>query len=394
MKKVFLIHHIYIVLVSQADAKYNVEMELLKASEKHNQELIQFLGSQSIRGEIELRFMREEDFGVKLKLLGNEHETYFIRDENDQISACASLFFEDVFIDSEIVKVCWITDLRIGDSKKASYHWMTRFFNKVFERASTLGAQHIFTTIFKEDRESINSLTRPRKRNRELPQFLHMRNFDLVSLHAKLPGSRPLLTGIKIKKMNPNRLEELSQYLNSHSKHRVLGKIYSPENLATRLESWTNFHEENFYICLDKRDRIVGSFALWDTSAFEKMQLINMNDRARNFYHITKLLSLFGLARPLPKIGNCLNFNYLTHLYCDNSDIFEKMIHFAFRKSKSKFLIYPQFEDHYIQLPPKRFLHQNLSFALYTILPQGERPSEKLRQKPFSPPPDIDIFSL
>ena len=175
-------------------------MELLKASEKHNQELIQFLGSQSIRGEIELRFMREEDFGVKLKLLGNEHETYFIRDENDQISACASLFFEDVFIDSEIVKVCWITDLRIGDSKKASYHWMTRFFNKVFERASTLGAQHIFTTIFKEDRESINSLTRPRKRNRELPQFLHMRNFDLVSLHAKLPGSRPLLTGIKIKK--------------------------------------------------------------------------------------------------------------------------------------------------------------------------------------------------
>ncbi|MEC9283027.1 MAG: hypothetical protein VX642_09955 [Bdellovibrionota bacterium] len=369
-------------------------MELIKAKAEHNLELIEFLGSQSIRGEIELRFMRENDFSTKLDLLGNEHETYFIRDEKQKVSACASLFFEDVYIDSEVQKVCWITDLRIGESKKASYHWMTRFFNKVFARAEALGAEHIFTTIFKEDRESINSLTRPRKRNRDLPQFLHMRNFDLVSLHGKLPGSRPLLTGIKIKKMNPNRLEELSQYLNSHSRHRVLGKIYTPEILAHRLESWNNFHEENFYICLDKRDRIVGSFALWDTSSFEKMQLINMNDRARNFYHITKLLSLFGLARPLPKIGNCLNFNYLTHLYCDNSDIFEKMIHFAFRRSKGKFLIYPQFEDHYIQLPPKRFLHQNLSFALYTILPQGERPSEKLRQKPFSPPPDIDIFSL
>ena len=369
-------------------------MQIVRADSSHDAALMDFFSQQSIRGEMELRFVRDKSFFKKLDMFCQQHATYISQDDAGTIMATASIFFEQVYIHGQEKKICWLTDLRIGANKKQAYQWLKDLFAQVFQDARTQGAEHIFSAVFREDRESLRSLTRPRARHESLPQFLHMKNFDLVSLHGKLPGSRPFLSGLQIENLNTNRLEELSQFLNSHTERRLLGKCYSPEILAHRLENWEAFHRENFFVCYDKNRRLVGSFALWDIASFEKIQVIALTEHAQNFYQLTRWLSFLGLARPLPRPGDFLQFSYLTHLYCNNSDIFEEIIHFAYSQNSGKALIYPQFEDHFIQLPPKKFLHQNLSFGLYTILPQGQRPSEQLRQSPFEDPPDINIYAL
>lgn len=369
-------------------------MHIEKAGPEHSEELNQFLETHILHGDFDFSFIRKDNYFAKLKLRSEEHETYFIRNKNQKIAACASLVFEESYIAGELQKICWLLDFRIGPDRKCSLLWIDNFFTQLFESAKNQGCKHIFSVIFKDEKHNLASLIRPRTRKRHIPQFLHMKNFKMLSIHGKLPSFQAILSSIRIKKLNENRLEELCLYLNTHSNQRLLGVKFSPDLLQKRLDEWPGFTKENFFVCYDKKKNIVGCYALWDPSPIQEIKIHQHNSYSQNFYYITKFLSLFGLARPPARPGKAFDFYHMTHLYCDNSDIFELMLHHAFFRTKKKALVYPQFEDHLIQLPPKQFLHQSLDFGLYTILPNGENPEQSLKQNPFAPPPDLEIWSI
>lgn len=369
-------------------------MNLELAGPQHSDEINAFLETHVLHGDFDFSFIRKGDYFAKLKLRSEEHQTYFLRNKKGKIAACASLVFEECFVGGEKQKVCWLIDLRVGPDRRSSLFWMESFFTKLFEAARAKKCQHIFSVIFKDEKHNLGSLIRPQAKKRHMPQFLHMRNFKMLSIHGKLPNLGNLLSSIKIRRLNTNRLEELCLYLNSQSNQRLLGSEFTPDLIQKRLDEWPGFLKENFFVCYDKKKNIVGCYALWDSSPIQKIKLHQHHSHSQNFYYITKMLSLFGLARPMAKPGQNLDFYFMTHLYCDNSDIFELMLHHAFMRTRKKFLVYPQFEDHLIQLPPKQFLHQSLDFALYTILPHGENPKQSLRQNPFAPPPDLEIWSI
>lgn len=369
-------------------------MKIERADASHSDEINAFLATHVLHGDFNFSIERNSGYFDKLKLTSDEYETYFIRNARGKISACASLVFENSFIEGELKKICWLIDLRIGPDRKSSLFWIRHFFSLMFDRAQAHEADHIFSIVFKDAKHNLTSLIRPRKRHAHIPQFLHMKNFQMLSIHGKLPSLQNILSSIKIRPLNTNSLEELSLYLKSKSQNRLLGTDYTPELLLERLEKWPGFRKENFFVCTDKRKNIVGCYALWDGSPIQKLKLLDHGPHSRNFFYITKLLSLFGLARPMVGPGQSLDFYHMTHLYCDNSDIFELILHHAFFRTKKKYLVYPQFEDHIIQLPPKQFLHQNLDFALYTILPHGKAPSDKLRQNPFADPPDLGLWGI
>jgi hypothetical protein len=369
-------------------------MEIVRATEKDAKELSEFVNSYVLHGDFSFQFVRSPSYFDKFKLRSDDFETYLLRGADNKIAASGSLVFENTYINGQQQKICWLVDLRIGSDRKAALHWVDHFFQILFERSRTNGCKHIFSVIFKDQKHNLASLIRPQSRKRQIPQFLHMKNFEMVSIHAKLPSFQSILSSIKIRRLNPNRLEELCLYLNQKTENRLFGTPFSPDLISKRLKEWPGFLQKNFFVCYDRRKNIVGCYALWDAKKIQELKLIEHGPHSRNFYYATKFLSLFGLARPMAKNSGLLDFYYMTHLYCDNSDIFERMLHHAFFRTRKKFLVYPQFEDHYVQLPPKQFMHQNLNFALYTILPHGESPDPELRQKPFSPPPDLEPWCI
>ncbi|MFK8139096.1 MAG: hypothetical protein AB8E15_12105 [Bdellovibrionales bacterium] len=365
-------------------------MKIVKANPSMDLKLRDFFYQNSIEGDISFTFQRSQSFFKNYEIQSNDFITFALIDQADEIHGCATLLFKNEYVGSKCVPAAWIVDQRVPKGQKAMYLWTTQLYEKVFEETKKRKAEHVFAVIYKENQKIVNSILRKKHDRTDLPTYHHVTDFQMISIHGRLPSLDSLLTSMKVKRLNPNRLEELCLYLNTHSKNRLFGVEYNPDLLAKRFESWPGFYIEDFYVVLDKKKNIQGCFHLWNAKKMQSLEITGITDFAKNFQRALKFLRLFKMAKPFPEVSEEVQFHYMTHMYADNNDIFELMIQNAYSQVNTSFLLYPSFENFLTSLPPKRFLSHSLNFGIYQVVEKGKAPDYSLKPKPFSPPPDIE----
>jgi hypothetical protein len=97
--------------------------------------------------------------------------------------------------------------------------------------------------------------------------------------------------------------------------------------------------------------------------------------RAHNFRQFLKFGKYLGWTRPLSKpvastgLESPLSFQYLTHVFADNEDIFESLLWSAYQNvPKTDFLLYAHCADDYRLLPPETWVHTQIPHALYAVV--------------------------
>lgn len=362
------------------------------ATENDSQELIRFFQRHSFPGPVEVTIKRAHPFFDFYKISSDDYDPYILRNEAGAIVGLVTLIFRETWLNGKKEKIGYITDLRIEPQREALLSWSQSFLDIIDESKNKRQCRFLFTVLSQEQGKAYNTFLRARSHKRKMPRYYLLRKFDYVTLHGRLPYfTRPLDT-LDISSASKSDLVALLEYLNKKMQERPLGFSFANENeLMSHLASLKGLSLSDFLLARDADGNIVGCVAPWDATPVQSFSVTNYHGYVAGLRQFLKFGSLLGMAKKLPERNRTLRFKFLTHLLCDNPDIFQSLLYYAYKQTQgTEFLSYLNFHDEYTTHVPQYYMAGSLPFGLYTIWNEDEALPEYLLPSPMLPPPFLE----
>lgn len=365
-------------------------MRIIKATTADNDRICSFFNSIELPGDVDLRLERT-DFFLPYRLQSDDHATYLLVNDSDDIEASASLVFREGFLGGERQILGYATDLRVSNSRRAILSWTQHFMPVLEQEKRARGCNYMFTVVAQIQKQAYNAFIRPRLTRRPLPRYHLFRNFRMVSVHGILPWAPSPLKTIFLRQGTDSDWEAIGHYIASRRSRSVLHFSHDVETTLKGLARWPHMAAGNFILAFDFHRHLVGCVALWDSEHLQKTFANAYHRRANALHESLKGLSLFRVAKSLPKHGRALHFSYLTHFCADNPDIFYSLLHAAYRSNETQFVVYPHFEGDLAYTPPRSMITANLRAGLYCIQDPKDLSPEFLSWSRLSTPPEFEL---
>lgn len=356
-------------------------MKLDIAGPQDNQDLLNFHKDFPVKGLVEFKLDRCEDYFGPYKVQSDLYRTYMLRNEKNEIQAAASFVMRDVFQDGKKQRVALATDLRVAPNRRATLEWSQHFLPVMKAVEKEFQVSQFFSSINMTEHTGLNLFVRPRTMRRPLPRYYLYRKFNLVSLHGQLPWAPKPLPHVKIRPGSPQNLDALLAYILKRSHFRPFASVWDLESLQNKVKRLRDFDFSNFLVAFDSRDNVIGCVAPWRPVGMQDWIPRSYSLRAHNFRQFLKFGQLLGwtrkLSKPIRSTGfeSPLKFQYLTHLFVDNEDIFESLLTVAYENAKAdEFLLYTQVEQDIRILPPETWISAKIPHSLYAVLLPDQAP--------------------
>jgi len=370
-------------------------VRITKATESDTEELANFFAQQTLHGPVDVQLARPGHFFDQYRLHSPHYDVFVLRDLKGQVNGMAAIVYRDAYINGEVKKIGYCTDLRIASTREAIITWTKHFLPVLQDALDDRKCDYFFSVVVPQDSRAYNALVRPRSSRRSIPRFYMLGRFELVTVIGRMPwASRPLDT-IEIKKCESSELDALVSYLDKKSRERTLSYVYNRELIDYRIKTWPGFGMESYLIAKDSLGNIVGCVAPWDSYEVQHMTIVEYHGFSKTLKRAMDLASFVGLTQRMPKEGEALNFSYLTHLYADNPDIFYSLLYESYELMKpTKSLCYAHFANHLVTLPPRTFVSTTFPLAVYSLLPPDQPLPDFLRMSRLAAAPDLEIAFL
>ena len=365
-------------------------MKLFRADLNDDEPIKSFFDSQVIPGIYDYRIIRPNSFFTQYKISTEDHQTFLLKDSNNEIHAMASILFKKSYINAKEQTVGYVTDLRVSGNREATLSWAKEFVPVMKEEKEKRNCEYIFSKLEQYEGAAYNTLLRRGNRSSRMPRYHLFRKFNLIVIYGKkLFATRPL-TSIKIHHGRTEDVSDICKYLLEKSVRRPLHYHLTSEELERRCREWPNFSIQNFLIAKNYQGEIIGCIAPWNNRDVEQVVAEKYHDKSFRVYSASKTLSLTGIARPLPNQGSPFKVKHITHAAYDNPDIFYSLLHKAYNECKNKeLLIYQNYFGDFASRPPKSFIHVKIPYGLYTLLDDDKTLPKFLHPNPFVPAPDF-----
>lgn len=375
-------------------------MNLEIASSDDNQNLISFFKEFPVKGLVDLKIDRNQDFFAPYRLQSDEFRTYLLKDEENKIQAAASILVREAMSDKNVLKIATASDLRVRSNRKAILQWSNHFLPVLEREMQEHNLSSIFSIINLSDPTALNTFIRPRTMKRPMPRYYLYRKFRMVTLHGRYPWAKAPLSTIKIRQGSTANSDALASYIIRRSQFRPFASVWDLSSFEKKMERLTGQKLSDFLIAFDSDENVVGCLAPWSPSGIQDLIPLSYSLRGHNFRQFLKFLWLFGmtrrLAKPVASTGeeSKLQFRYLTNVFADNEDVFESLLYTAFENMTSQeFLLYAHTEQDYRLSPPLSWISASLPYALYAVsLPEKEMPL--FLDPSISLNPEIEAYSV
>jgi hypothetical protein len=356
-------------------------MIIREALQNDSEQLIQFFSEISVKANLEYKIQRHTDFFATYKMQTSLYKTFLMQNlKNKKIEGCATFLFKDVIFENEPRRIAFATDLRVAPKRAAIFEWSQHFLPTLKQLREEFKCNYFFSCLNLSDTQPINTFIRSRNSRRQLPRFHHFRQFQVVTMHGLYPWGPTPLKGISIEKARSIDLGELTNYLNKKSQNQIFHTEWRIHTLFERIKRWKNLKLENFLIARSFNGDIVGCVAPWNGYQVQDLIPIEYPRIAENFRQFLKFGKYLGLSHPITKsvkksgLAKALSINYLTHLQCDNHDIFASLLHKVWQESDpDQFLAYLNFSDDFHLRPPEHWISVMAPWALYSLVPPDEQ---------------------
>ncbi|MGE0764031.1 MAG: hypothetical protein AB7N80_12185 [Bdellovibrionales bacterium] len=365
-------------------------MRIVKADLSDNDRLCEFFNQTILPGHVDLRLERE-DFFLPYRLQSDDHATYLLLNQEEQVEAMATLVFRPGYLGGQRQTIGYATDLRVSNSRRAILSWAEHFLPVLEAEKSARQCNSVFTVVAQLQRQAYNAFIRPRLTRRPLPRYHLFRSFRMVSVHGIMPWAAKPLSTIFLRQGTDSDLEMIASYLAGRHRRGVLHFTSDIEEVLQSLKRWPGLRPSDFILALDFHRRLVGCVAPWDSDHLQKTFAVNYHRRAKVLYDSLQALALFRLGKRLPKAGRAVHFSYLTHFCADNPDIFYSLLHAGFRTSPNQFVIYPHFEGDLPFTPPRGMITASLRAGLYCIQDPNQLSPDFLNWSRRATPPEFEL---
>lgn len=358
-----------------ASAKIRLEI----AQPADNQAILEFYKNFPTRGILDLKVNRCGDFFAPYATESDRFRSYLLKDSQNRIQGMASFSIKDVLLDGKTKTVAFGRDLRISNNRRAILEWGDHFMPTLEDITATYGVQHFFSALNISENSAFNAFVRPHNLKRLLPRYYSYRHFNLVSVHGRLPWAKNPLPHMQIRHGSSVNADALIFYLSMKNRERNLATYWDSYSFFKQLQRWRNLKIEDFLIAFDRHNNIVGCCAPWKADGIQEFIPLDYSLKAHNFRQFLKFGKLLGWTRPLTKpsyrleLEEALQFQYLTHLFADNADIFESLLWTAYDRARSKdFLVYSHTREELIYKRPHSWACAKIPYCLYCMVPPDQ----------------------
>lgn len=367
-------------------------MKITRATPNDTEALSNFFAQQVLHGPVDVKLTRPGNFFDQYRLHSDDYDVFVLRNNAGEVNGMAAILYRNAFINGEVTRIGYATDLRIAPTREAILTWTKHFLPVLQDVLHEKKCQYFFSVVVPQDSRAYNALVRPRSSRRSIPRFYMLGRFELVTVIGRTPWARKPLDTIEIKKAEKEDLDALIAYLDRKSRERTLSYIYNKDLIQNRIQNWPGFGIESYMIAKDSEGNIIGCVAPWDSYEVQHMTIVEYHGFSKTLKRWMDMASFVGLTQRMPKAGEALNYSYLTHLYADNPDIFYSLLYESYELAKpTKSLVYAHFVSNLVTLPPRTFISTTFPLAVYSLLPPDQPLPEFLKMSRLAAPPDLEI---
>ncbi|MGZ3775116.1 MAG: hypothetical protein ACXVCY_02540 [Pseudobdellovibrionaceae bacterium] len=376
-------------------------MKLEIAKPEDTKALAEFYKSFPVRGLVELKIDRNDDFFVPYSIQSDKYLTYKLTGEENKIEGAASFIIRDVLLQDKVQPVVFGRDLRISSNRRAILEWTQHFLPVMEEVFQMFKCKHMFTSLSLSEVQALNAFVRPRAMKRPLPHYYLFRRFNLVSVHGRFPWAKNPLPQLRIRRGSAENVDALINYIVQKSRQKDLSTVWDAQSFYEKLERWKNLKLDDFLIAFDKNDNVIGCAAPWSSGGLQEFIPLEYSLRAHNFRQFLKFGKMLGWTRTLTKpvtrlkIEASFNFKFLNFLSANNADIFESLLWKAFDEAQeNEFLVYSQQRSEFIYRRPLNWISGKMPFGVYLLQPPDSELPEFLHPSNEKPIEMEPFFSL
>ncbi|MCP5162820.1 MAG: hypothetical protein H6999_03855 [Hahellaceae bacterium] len=255
---------------------------------------------------------RDPDFFALQRAQGGQSYTCLLEPaEGGEAFGCASIMARDAWIDGNVQRIGYASDLRIE-----SAHRNGRIFPEVIEHFMKFmqrreGIDLMYSAVLSSNQRGRNALLNRGAQRQGQPMAQVMTPYHMTSIQFTGKVAAPT---VAVEQATQEHLPELVALLAAEQKKRLFGEVVTQEWLQKRFNDWPDFSIENFYFVRNAQGKMVACTALWDSSPHVRRErVLQYNGMMKVARKVFNLDARFRGFAPLPDEGHCFNFVYLTH---------------------------------------------------------------------------------
>ena len=293
------------------------------ARPEDDKQLRNLLARNVMSGEISLSFRREPAYFAACQLDGSESQTIVCRElASNRIVGLGSRSVRDRYVDGQVERIGYLSTLRLDQEhrRRGLVARGFRFFKGLDEdiKEPFFRAKYYVTTIADGNAAAEQTLLGGRA---GLPHYHRIGTWSTYSLSMRRCRSSPI-PGVEVRPARESEIGLVVGYLNTIGAERNLFPKYRIEDFDPQTGTFRGLNRSHLFVAWEKGD-IVGTFALWDQSAFKQVVVEGYAPWLRCCRPIYNAWAFWKRDPKLPKPGKVLEHLVGTLLVVrnDRSDV-------------------------------------------------------------------------
>ena len=283
-----------------------------------------------LHGDITVSFRREPCFFYGSGVQGKQAQVIKCVDsDTNKLIGLGSRLVNDAFINGKKQRIGYLADLRTHPDYRGGTALVRgyRYLRKLHV-ADPLPLY--YSMILEENRAALQVLTKARC---DLPLYRDVGRFLTPAIYLDVPRRSVSVEGISFRRANTQDLQQVFDFMAA----RAPDKQFAPALTVTDMHTarLRGLSADDVFLAL-RGDRIVGTIAAWDQTAFRQTCVERYNAGLWMMRPIYNALSRFTAFKPLPPPGDMVPYFYLAFINIEGNDplLFRGLLRFVYNNRR------------------------------------------------------------
>ncbi|OUR93690.1 hypothetical protein A9Q84_19700 [Halobacteriovorax marinus] len=343
------------------------------ATEGDNEEILEYYHrSQLTTSSHNIIYKRGRDFFSFMKEKSSEYLVFLLRDEQETIQGIATVSYRDGYINSKLVKVGYLGDLRISLNRKLIRQWrgfFSLFINNSKNLEETFHCRHYQTALVHDNVQSRNNLANSKIKG---IKYSLLEDYHMVNIVGSY-GFRKS-QNYKIDKVTQENIVELINFLESDHKLRSFGLEYKSE-LSYRFKNWEDYSKKNWILLRDPRtDEILAATSLWGPKSSKQLLISGVPTMFKLLKVISKYIPFLDVF-DLPQEEKAISIKYINQVSfkedisrIEKGVLFKELVNYFYCEFRGlNLLAYCDFDRENFKSELKGYFTHATAMGLYTV---------------------------
>ena len=285
------------------------------ASAADDVEVRRLLRSASFGGDVRISLEREPDSTLAASIEGDDHCSLVARHvRTGAIAGVASRSVREVFVNGVPSRVAYLGQLRIDPRFSRHRGLLAAGFDRVRALQSSSAPQLHLASVVAENVAARRLLSR---RAPGWPAFEPVDTLVSLAIPARQRKAPGRTRGVNYERGSIADLDAIVSCLNSNGARFQFHPAWSRADMTG---ARTRGLAPDDFIVARRDGRLVGCAACWDQRAFKQVRVRGYSPRLARWRPVVNAFSRITGVPCLPRVGDALQFAYLSHLTVDDRE--------------------------------------------------------------------------